>query len=197
VPSHGRPTPAEWRPRTRLQSEPGDSPNWLIEWLGKLDEHERALQIIGYVLFAFIILSAGWIIFNELKAAGVFAARAARRSRVVAARAAERSGRVPTLDDIERSDPANRPSMLLALLLGAVGRREDRIVEQSFTHRELAARVTLENDWQRSAFGQLLRCAERVRYAPELPARGEIEEAVVEGRRLLESIARPAGTATA
>jgi len=186
----------EWL-RTRLQSESEDTPNWLIEWLEKLDEHERMLQIIGYALFALIILAAGWIVFNELKASGVFAARAVRLSRSDAARAVERSGRVPTLDDIERSDPANRPSMLLALLLGAVGRLEDRIVDQSFTHRELAARVTLEKDWQRSAFGQLLRCAERVRYAPELPARGEIDEAVIGGRRLLESIARPAGAATA
>lgn len=179
---------------SRLQNDPDEEPSWGLEWLEKLAAHELAVRIVGYVCFALIMLSAVWVVLNELKASGVFGSRSRRPSRFEAAREARAGGGL-TLDDIERADPANRPSLLLGLLLGAVARRQDRAIDVSHTHRELATRIALETDWQRTAFGQLLRCAERVRYAPTLPASAEIDAAVQGGRRLLGSIAAPAGAA--
>lgn len=183
----------EWL-RGRLQPDAEDPPLWLFKWLDELSKHETAVRITGYVLFALIVLTAGWVVFNELRASGVFGTRAQRLARSAAADA-QRTAQALTLDDLERSDPANRPSLLLTLLMGALSRRQDRTLDVSYTHRELAARVSLESDWQRSAFGQLLRCAERVRYAPEIPPRVEIDQAVIAGRRLLEALSQPAAAA--
>lgn len=186
----------EWL-RSRLRSDSQQSPNWLFKWLDEIYEHQTALRIAGYCLFALIILSAAWIVFSELRAAGVFGTRWQRRSRSAGTPHSAGPARGLTLADLDGIDLANRPSMLLALLQGALARREDRAVDASVTHRELAARVQLSSDSQRSAFGRLVRCAERVRYAAELPALAEIDEAVRGGRQLLESIAVPAGGSAA
>ncbi len=183
----------EWL-RSRLQSDSPEPPRWLLKWLDELAEHRTALRIIGYCLFALIVLSAALIVLNELRAAGVFGASWRRQSRFADTLVSPGSAHALTLSDVERSDPINRPSLLLALLTAALATRDNRTVDASFTHRELAARVELHDDSQRSAFGRLLRCAERVRYAGTLPTRAEIDEAVTGGRRLLESLIAPPGT---
>jgi hypothetical protein len=177
----------EWL-RSRLQPEEEEQPTWLFEWLDKLSRHEAALRVAMYTLFGLIVIAAIWIVINELRAAGVFGVRARRAALSAERRAGSRQVRELTLADIENSDPANRPSMLLALLLTAWARREDRAVDNSTTHRELAARIALEDSSQRMAFGRLVRCAERVRYAAVLPSRTEIDEAVSDARSLLDSI---------
>lgn len=183
--------------RSRFKPDAEEPPTWLFKWLEELSRHETALRVTGYVLFGLVILSAVWIVINELRAAGVFGAHAQRHARSMGPQGSARAAGELTLADIESSDPLNRPSMLLALLLAALARREDRAVDSSTTHRELAARVTLDDSSQRLAFGRLVRCAERVRYAATLPARSEIDEVVGEARHLLDLIAVSAGTSPA
>jgi hypothetical protein len=176
----------EWL-RSRLKPEEEEPPTWLFKWLDELGRHEMALRIIGYSLYGLIVIAALWIVINELRAAGVFGAGARRRARAAGALASARAKHELTLADVESSDPANRPSLLLTLLLAALARREDRMIDDSTTHRELATRVTLTDSAQRMTFGRLVRCAERVRYGATLPTRGEIDEVVGDARRLLDS----------
>ena len=186
----------EWL-RSRLRPEAEEPPTWLFKWLDEFSRHQTAVRIIGYTLFGLVVLAAVWIVINEFRAAGVFGARRQRRSRSAAMLAAAGPTQGLTLSDIDGSDPLSRPSLLLALLLAALAKRENRIVGASVTHRELAQRVVLDDSSLRSAFGRLIRCAERVRYAATVPSRSEIDEVVVDARRLLESIAASPRTSPA
>lgn len=186
----------EWL-RSRFRPDEQEQPTWLYEWLDELSRHQTAVRIIGYTLFGLVVLAAVWIVINEFRATGVFGARRQRRSRSAVTLASAGSRQGLTLSDIDGSDPLSRPSLLLALLLAALAKRDDRIVDASVTHRELAARVVLDDSSLRSAFGRLIRCAERVRYAATVPSRSEIDDVMVDARRLLESIAAPPGTSPA
>jgi hypothetical protein len=186
----------EWL-RSRLKPDEEEPPTWLFKWLDELSRHETALRVTGYALFGLIVIAALWIVINELRAAGVFGARARRRARSAATLASARAARGLTLADVESSDPLNRPSLLLKLLLAAWAKREDRTIDDSTTHGELAARVILEDSSQRMTFGKLLRCAERIRYAATVPTRGEIDEVVGDARRLLDALAIAPGSAPA
>lgn len=184
----------EWL-RSRLQADSGE-PGRFYEWMDELARHQTVLRIITYTLFALIVLSVGVIVINELRMAGVFGARWAKAGRPVIRAHAAGSTAALTLEDIERSDPQYRPSLLLSLLLTVLARRQDRAVDRSSTHRELAARISLDDDAQRSAFIRLARCAEHVRYAAASPGPVEIEAAVSGGRRLLEALtAQPRASA--
>lgn len=189
-----RSSPVSWRDRLRewlrkrLQGDSQEPEPWLFEWVDVLARYETAVRIAGYCLFGLIILSAVLIMLNELRAAGVLGSAWQRQSRPAGALASTEPTHALTLSDVDRSDPLNRPSMLLTLLLAALGRREDRAIAASVTHRELAHRVDLGDESRRLAFARLLRCAERVRYAATLPTSTEIDAAVIGGRRLLETL---------
>lgn len=183
--------------RNRFRPEEEESSDWLYKWLDELAGREFAMRIVGYTLFGLVVLAAAWIVINELMVAGVFGVRWQRRLRSAAAKGSTISGQALSLADIEAGDPFNRPSLLLALLMEALARRGDRAVDTSVTHRELAQRITLDDHSQRSAFGRLVGCAERVRYAATLPTRAEIDEAVTDARRLLESLTKPTGASPA
>jgi hypothetical protein len=185
----------EWL-RARLQPAREEEPSWLFKWMDELGKHQTALRIIGYCLFGIIVAAAGIIVFNELRAAGVFGPRWHLRGGSRDSGAPGR-GRGPTLADLAGSDPTQRPALLIALVVSAFARNRGTVVDASATHRELTRRIELDNDTQRSAFARLIECAERVRYAATLPAAGDIDTAVSEGRRLLATLSAEPGSAAA
>lgn len=182
--------------RSRFRPEEKESGGWLYQWLDELASHQTAMRIIGYTLFGLVVLAALWIVINELMAAGVFGERWQRRLRSPVTGAGDPSHPL-SLADVEAGDPFNRPSLLLLLLINTLAKSHDRVVDASVTHRELASRVALDDHAQRSTFARLLGCAERVRYAATLPPRAEVDEVVLDARRLLESLTPPAETSPA
>jgi len=186
----------EWL-RSQFRQEEAESPDWLYKWLDELAGHASAVRVVGYTLFGLIVLAAVWIVINELMAAGVFGERWRRRLRGDTVTGAVLASQAPSLADIEAGDPLNRPSLLLVLLMNALAKRENRAVDTSVTHRELAHRISLEDHSQRSTFGRLLACAERVRYSATLPTRAEIDAVVADSRGLLETLTTPPGNSPA
>lgn len=178
----------EWL-RERLQPPRGEEDaSWFLNLMEKLGEHETALKITAYVLLGVIVLIALLIVANELREAGVFG----KRTRFGPGHHWEEGVRErgPGLADLDRLDLNEQPALLLRLLVAAFdeARGGGERLGHAATHRELAARVALGSAEQRTAFGMLLRCAERLRYAASMPVREEVERAVAGGRRLLASL---------
>jgi len=145
---------------------------WLLRWLQRLQLSPAAARMLFYVLLAGLLLGAAAIVILEVRATRP----AARGRRAGAPRLA---GPVPespwTLARLQREPPAARPALLfgmLAVKLAAAGRLP---ADRSLTHRELAARVRLEDPGARALWARLSSLAERQLYAatPILPADAE------------------------
>ena len=175
----------EWLNRYMERDSESSSP-WLTQWIEKIGQHQLALRIMGYALCALIVLSALWIVYRELKAADALGWR--RRARGVEALPAGDASRAGIARDLERCDPVDRPSVVLELIAAAVARSEDKGTDPSATHRELAARLGLVIPQQRGVVDRLAACAERVRYAPSLPAPADIDAVVRNGVAVLQSL---------
>jgi hypothetical protein len=176
----------EWL-RERMSRQRGDEDaGWLIEWLSDLGRHETLLRMLGYGLFAAIVLVALGIVVNEMKIAGVFDARRRRDTESAAADA-------PSIAHVPATPSTERFAALIDRILAALTADERVSVDAAATHRELVRSVRLHDSDEHASFVRLVDCAERVRYAPAWPPEGEIESALDGGNALLTAIHRRRG----
>ena len=169
-----------------------ESSNWLTDWLREHFPSERVLTGIVTVLVFVLAGLVAWIVYVELRAAGVLrrerAARAAAGGALPAA-----GGRRPTLAE---ASEAELPGLLIALLLEEL-RRLGRVQDRgSMTHRELLRAARFERGTERDAFHGLVAASEQLRYAPVAPEPGRLHGIVESARRLLEALARETRSAT-
>lgn len=169
-----------------------ESSNWLTDWLREHFPSERVITGIMTVLVFVLVGLVAWIVYVELRAAGLL--RRERQARAAAAGALPAAGgRRPTLAE---ASEAELPGLLIALLLEQLrrlGRVEDR---GSMTHRELLRAARFERGTERDAFHGLVAASEQLRYAPVAPEPGSLRGIVESARRLLESLARETRSAT-
>ena len=143
------------------------SDNWLTRWLDEHAPGEKLVEGILYVLLAALLAGIGWIVYSELRAAGLLERWRRRHDE----RAAEISA--PTAPEpltLAGASDVEAPSILLALLvseLHRLGRVQDR---QSMTHRELGTAARFDAASEGEAFRGVLGAAERLRYDATPPA---------------------------
>jgi hypothetical protein len=171
----------EWLRERTSRRRGVDDTGWLAEWLSDLGRHETLLRMLGYGLFAAIVLVALGIVVNEMKIAGMFDARSHRRT--VSADAA-----APSMAHAATTPSTERFAALIERILAALTADERVSVDASATHRELVRSVRLHQRDEHASFVRLIDCAERVRYAPTWPPAGEIESALDGGNALLTAI---------
>ena len=88
-----------------------------------------------------------------------------------------------------RAPLAERPALLIRLLIETCV-ATDRLQERrSFTHRELAGAARFEVPGDGASFAHVLRTAEAVRYAAAAPDAHALDEAVRDGEALLARLA--------
>jgi hypothetical protein len=163
--------------------------SWLADWLEKHSPSREVMRWIGYGLLVLLVVAAGWIVYSELRAAGMFGGRARRggASRV-AARAA--AGGRPAKTLAEANDE-EQPALLIAMLLEQLrrlGRVQDRL---SMTHRELASAASFDSSADREVFATLIAVAEKLRYAALAPARMHLRQAIDSAKLLLARLLQP------
>jgi len=167
--------------------------NWLSKWLDKHVPGEKLVEGILYVLLAALVFGIAWIVYSELRAAGLLDRWRNRRKDRAADAAAPAAPGPPTLAG---ASDAEAPSILLTLLVGELrrlGRVNDR---QSMTHRELGSAARFDAASEGEAFRGVLGAAERLRYDSAPPAPTVLRQVLDAGRALLESLARQARSAT-
>ncbi len=169
----------------RAQAQDSD---WLADWLREHMPSESALRIVMFTILVLLIATVAWIVYVELRAAGLLSRQAAR-----AAIAGRTAGTINADDDSPALDEASDvelPPLLITHLLGQL-RRLGRVQDRgSMTHRELARAARFDAAAERDTFRELLTVSERIRYGAVVPEAAGLGRVIAESRRLLESLAR-------
>lgn len=162
--------------------------NWFDDWLREHEPSARALRWTAYGIVSVLIAAVAWIVYVELRAAGLLTRR--RRVRPVEGNVAglrDAEGNRLTLDG---ASDAELPSLLIARVLDQLrrlGRVQDRL---SMTHRELARAARFDAATESDTFRELLATSERIRYDAVAPEAAGLRRVIENSRRLLESLAR-------
>jgi hypothetical protein len=155
-------------------------------WFSRLTSHigvaQSIRQIIAYVALAVVVLLAGAIIGNELRAAGLMPDRSGPRRRPIRPVQGS-SGRGPV--DLRGAPALERPRLLLELLLPKLSERGILPPPGALTVRELTASARLPELADRERLSCLALAAERVRYSGGEIGPAELEAPVSGGRELL------------
>ncbi len=167
----------------------GEKSGWLADWLEKHKPSEEFMTLIGYGLLVLLVAGAGWIVYSELRAAGMLGARTrAGGMRGAGAGGAPAQRPAPTLAEAGEEE---QPALLIAMLLEQL-RRDGRIADRlSMTHRELASAASFDTVADRETFSMLIAVAEKLRYAAIAPAKAHLRQAIDGARLLLSRLLQP------
>ena len=174
----------EWIRSLLRKPEDETKEGWFSEWLREHLPIGNTINAILYVLLAALVAAIGWVVYSELRGAGLLQRwRERRRAPVAAAPDA-----APIAPSLTGASETEAPSILVTLLLGELhrlGRVQDRL---SMTHRELGRAARLDAPADNEAFNQVLGAAEQLRYGSSPPASSTLRVVIDAGRRLLESL---------
>jgi hypothetical protein len=161
-----------------------DADSWLDQFGRQFETSEgvaRFITIVGYWCMGLLL---SFVIFTELRAAGLLGG--ARRE---AAR--EKAGewrRRLQLADVMSAPLADRPGMLLQLLGEALTRSQRLPSAAGLTAGALVRQARLDSEQERAELEQVASAAEAVRFAPRQPEPEKLEGAVSAARSLLERL---------
>ncbi len=175
--------------KQKLEDRPdGDEPGWLEKWSRQLRTSEGVARAITYIGYAMVVLLVLFVIWQELRAAGLWSRRAARRKDP----AAEWRRRL-MLADVLAAPLAERPGMLLRLLGEALARAQRLPAADGLTAGAIVRQANLDADADRAALAQVARAAEALRYAAQPPPDDAIEGSVSGARELLGRLGKLTG----
>lgn len=177
--------------KQKLEHRPDSKePGWLEKWSRKLRTSEGVAQAITYIGYAMVVLLVLFVIWQELRAAGLWTGmrRAARRKDP----AAEWRRRL-MLADVFAAPLSERPGMLLRLLGESLARAQRLPAADGLTAGAIVRQADLDADADRAALAQVARAAEQLRYAAQPPPDEAIEGSVSGARELLGRLGRSTG----
>lgn len=170
----------------RRDKDAQDEDSWLDEFGREFETSEGVARVITYTGYGFMGLLVLFVIWSELRAAGLLGGTARNAAR---AQAGEWRRRLQ-LADVMNAPLAERPGLLLKLLGEALTRAQRLPAADGLTASALVRRAQLDSDEQRAELERVASAAEAVRYAPRPPETERLEGAVSAARALLERIAR-------
>ena len=173
--------------RQKFESRKADEPGWLEKWSRQFHTPEGVSQALTYIGYALVVALVLFVVWGELRAAGLFGgpSRTARRANP----AAEWRRRL-MLVDVNAAPLADRPGMLLRLLGEALARAHRLPAAEGLTARTIARRAELDQQDDRSKLEELAATADEVRYADRRLADDALERSVDAAKTLLEKFAR-------
>jgi hypothetical protein len=171
----------------RRDDEEDDGQSLLDEIGREFETSEGIARLITYTGYGLMALLVMFVVWTELRAAGLFGggARDAARGN----RATEWRRRL-LLADVMAAPLAERPGLLLKLLGEALTRANRLPAADGLTAAALVRRAQLDSDAERAELERVAAAAEAVRYGPSPPAPDRLEGAVKSARALLDKFAR-------
>ena len=150
----------------------------------KFQTSEGVAEFISYLGYALVFLLVCFVIWSELRAAGLFGGL--RRE---ARAAATEWRRRLQLTDVLSAPLAERPGLLLKLLGEALTRSHRLPAADGLASGELVRQAELDSDAERAELQQVAATADAVRYGPRAPETEKLEGAVNAARSLLDKFA--------
>lgn len=164
-----------------------DEAGWIEKLARQLKTSEGVAQFITWTGYVMVAVLVGFVIWAELRAAGLIGS--ARRASARGNPASEWRRRLQ-LADVAKAPLADRPGMLLRLLGEALTRTQRLPAADGLTAAAIAHRARLDSDEEREELRRVGATAEAVRYAAATPPDEAIEGTVEAGRALLEKFIR-------
>ena len=163
-----------------------DDSGWMEKLARQFKTSEGVAQFITYPGDAMVGVLVGFVIWSELRAAGLFGGvrRAALRANPTEWR------RKLLLADVAKAPLAERPGLLLRLLGEALTRAQLLPAAEGLTASAIAERARLDSPDEREELRRVGATAESVRYAAAAPPEEDIEATVVAAKALLASLTR-------
>jgi hypothetical protein len=161
--------------------------DWREEWLRKMRTSEGVAQVITYIGYGLVAALVAWVVWGELRAAGLLGGT--RRSAGRANPAAAWRRRL-MLADVAAAPLVERPGMLLRLVGEALTRARRLPASDGLTAAAIAQRAQLDAAADRERLALVAEVSETVRFAPEAPADAALERTVREAKALLERVAK-------
>jgi hypothetical protein len=164
-----------------------DEASALEKWSRQFQTSEGIAQAITYAGYMMVGVLVLFVIWSELRAAGLLGGkhRASGRSDPAA-----QWRRPLMLADIAAAPLADRPGMLLRLLGEALSRAERLPAAEGLTAAAIARRASLDSEQERVELAQLATTADAVRYGDSTPPDDQLEGTVASAKGLLEKFAR-------
>jgi hypothetical protein len=183
-----------WLRGVFARSAPAERDGAFARLFGRVSLSDAVLECVAFMSVALVLALAALIVVNEWRAAGL---RAPWVRNKPSDGAPERKG-VPQVSwlDIERAAEAERPRMLLALLVARLTAARRLPSCAALTVRELARAAQLGDAEDRSRLLEVALAAERLRYSGRLTEPAGLATAIERGRELLERLNASSVTAS-
>jgi hypothetical protein len=176
--------------KDKLDNRQEDEPGMLDKWSRQFETSEGVARAITYLGYALVVALVLFVIWSELRAAGLLGGMRLTASR--ANPAAEWRRRL-MLADVTAAPLADRPGMLLKLLGEALTRAHRLPAAGGLTAAAIARRAQLDAEADREELRRVAVTAEAVRYADQRPPDEALEAAVAAAKPLLARVARLSG----
>lgn len=176
--------------KERFETRKSDSePGWMDRLANRLRTSDGFVDVVTYVGYAAVALLVFYVVFAELRAAGMFGAW--RRSAARRNPAAEWRRRL-MLADVGAAPLAERPGMLLRLLGEALTRTHRLPAADGLTANAIVRRAEIAAE-ERAELARVARIADEARYASARPDDAALEESVGIAKSLLARFAKSPG----
>jgi hypothetical protein len=166
-----------------------DQPDWIDKLANRIRTSEGLIDVITYLGYAAVALLVFYVIFAELRAAGMLGGL--RRTAARRKPSAEWRRRL-MLTDVAAAPLAERPGMLLRLLGEALTRAHRLPAADGLSANAIVRRAQVVDE-ERAELARVARVAEAARYAPSRPDDAVLEETVGVAKSLLARFAKPGG----
>ena len=163
---------------------------WLSRLVSRVGVSDTVISLITYVALGLVVALAGFIVFNELRLAGVLGRKRADGDDEGDGDGTGMRARL-TWGDIERAALIDRPRLLLELIAAKLTDLGRLPPAGAFTARELARAADLNQPADRERLNELAVTAERARYAADGVSPAVAEAAVGNARELLARLDSP------
>lgn len=170
----------------RKDEEGTDERSWLEQLGRQFQTSEGVARVITYIGYGLVAVLVGFVVWTELRAAGLLGGL--RRASARAQAAAQWRRRL-SLADVSQAPLPERPGLLLKLLGEALTRAHRLPAADGLTAGAIARQARLE-DTEREDLRAVAATADAVRYGAEPPADPDLEAAVDKASGLLGRVAK-------